>query len=141
MELIDNNSNLIEIRISFEELNIFYRSLNEVCRGIDLFEFETRMGDTKEDVLRLMERILEVINETSKNNMGSTEDESRSVEIRLSINELLMIHQSLNEICHGFYLSNFQEKIGVTRKEAVDLMDEISGIYHGIEKPSEEYYY
>jgi hypothetical protein len=32
--------------------------LNEVCHGIDLFEFETRIGASKEETRRVLETML-----------------------------------------------------------------------------------
>lgn len=38
-----------------QELLIIHAALNEVCNGIALFEFETRMGAKREEVARLLE--------------------------------------------------------------------------------------
>lgn len=45
------------ICFSRDELLIVNAALNEVCNGIDLFEFETRIGATREQVMGLLEQI------------------------------------------------------------------------------------
>lgn len=49
--------------------------------------------------------------------------------VELSTEELRIIHQSLNEVCHGFILENFIEKIGVSKHATEALMDELGDIY------------
>jgi hypothetical protein len=39
------------------DLIVLGNCLNEVCHGIALFEFETRLGATKEEVRRMLDKI------------------------------------------------------------------------------------
>jgi hypothetical protein len=50
------------VRLSNDELLILNNALNEVCHGLDLVEFSTRMGAELEDVHELLNQIGKVIN-------------------------------------------------------------------------------
>jgi hypothetical protein len=43
-----------EIELTYDELLVFNAALNEVCNGIDVLEFETRIGASRAEVERLM---------------------------------------------------------------------------------------
>jgi hypothetical protein len=49
------------IRLSKEELVIINNALNEVCNGLDLNEFSTRMGETRKNVEELLFQIRKII--------------------------------------------------------------------------------
>ena len=36
-----------------------------------------------------------------------------------------MIHQMLNEVCHGIYIPNFEAELGLTKEDAKDLLQEL----------------
>lgn len=57
MELLKKDKQFIDIRISRDELTTLYACMNEVCHGIDLFEFQTRIGESREEVIRLMKAV------------------------------------------------------------------------------------
>ena len=61
MQLLNNNAHSAQLLISLDELYILHQSLNEVCHGIDLFEFETRMGASRKEVEGLMKSIRIII--------------------------------------------------------------------------------
>ncbi len=63
MQLLNNDSKSVEVKLSIDELLTIHQSLNEVCNGIDLFEFQTRIGVSREEVLHLMKEISQIINE------------------------------------------------------------------------------
>jgi|EndMetStandDraft_5_1072996.scaffolds.fasta_scaffold1071487_1 hypothetical protein len=44
--------------LTVEELIALSNCLNEVCHGIELFEFETRVGASKEKVAAMLDTIL-----------------------------------------------------------------------------------
>ena len=62
MKLLKNNSNSAEVQLSIDDLITIHQSLNEVCNGIHLFEFQTRIGVSKEEVSHLMTTISQIIN-------------------------------------------------------------------------------
>jgi hypothetical protein len=47
----------IRIEISQEELAIIANSMNEVCNGIDIDEFDTRIGASIESVKQLLREV------------------------------------------------------------------------------------
>ncbi|MBU9169781.1 hypothetical protein ACS0ZG_36295 [Burkholderia gladioli] len=55
-----------EIEVSHEELLVLNAALNEVCNGIDMFEFETRIGAPREKVERLMAEIQAALDQFEK---------------------------------------------------------------------------
>ncbi len=62
------------------------------------------------------------------------------VDLRLSIDELLLLHHAVHEICHGFQLSDrdFQEILGVQRGEAKELLRRIVGVLERLDILEEE---
>jgi hypothetical protein len=43
--------------LTLYDLYVLHQALNEVCHGIDVPEFSTRMGASREEVLNLMLRL------------------------------------------------------------------------------------
>ena len=54
MEIIDTTAEWSHISIGRDELLIVSAALNEVCNGIEVFEFETRIGADPERVAALL---------------------------------------------------------------------------------------
>ena len=50
-----------EIEFTKDELTWINNALNEVCIGLDLREFGTRMGAEKPQILKLLHRVSEVL--------------------------------------------------------------------------------
>lgn len=57
MEIIDATAERLQIDLDREELLILNAALNEVCNGIAVFEFETRIGADRERVAALLKEI------------------------------------------------------------------------------------
>ena len=57
MEILNTASERSQIDIDREELLIVNAALNEVCNGIAVFEFETRIGADRERVSALLKEI------------------------------------------------------------------------------------
>ncbi|MDF7669603.1 hypothetical protein PT276_10175 [Orbaceae bacterium ESL0721] len=64
IDIIDKHAN---ISLSYEELLMLNAIFNEVCNGIDVFEFETRIGATKEEVSYLLRQIGNILDKMEKN--------------------------------------------------------------------------
>ncbi|WP_063923059.1 hypothetical protein [Cupriavidus basilensis] len=47
----------VEVELSQDELLVLNAALNEACNGIDVFEFETRIGASRANVERLLAEI------------------------------------------------------------------------------------
>ncbi len=59
MKAIQIGTKRSQIELSLEEILILTNSLNEVCNGIDLFEFATRMGADRERVRLVLAELSE----------------------------------------------------------------------------------
>ena len=57
MELIGTNSDMSQVSMSRDELLIISAALNEICNGIEVFEFETRIGATRDRVGALLKQL------------------------------------------------------------------------------------
>ncbi|MBY3095460.1 hypothetical protein HFO15_33700 [Rhizobium laguerreae] len=49
------------ISTNMEELRILHAALNEICHGIEIFEFETRIGASLEEVKGVMRSLDEIL--------------------------------------------------------------------------------
>lgn len=63
MKIVDIGDTLARIDISRNELLIIKATLNEVCNGIELFEFETRVGAARDRVRELLKEVGLLIDE------------------------------------------------------------------------------
>ena len=60
MKAIQIGTKRSQIELDLEEILILNNSLNEVCNGIDIFEFATRMGVDRERVRHLLAELSEL---------------------------------------------------------------------------------
>jgi hypothetical protein len=58
MVIMRTENDVFHAKITKDELIMIGNCLNEVCHGMDLFEFETRVGASKEETCRVLEQIL-----------------------------------------------------------------------------------
>lgn len=61
METIYVNSEKAQMEMSLDDLRLLCNALNEVCNGIDVPEFETRLGATPKYAEAVMLGLREVI--------------------------------------------------------------------------------
>lgn len=59
MQLIAVDSDEIVTKLTRDELGVINNALNEICNGIDVEEFETRIGATREEVGSLLKQLRE----------------------------------------------------------------------------------
>lgn len=57
MKIIESVSDQTSISIEREELLLIYAVLNEICNGIEVFEFETRIGVNRGRALDFMSEV------------------------------------------------------------------------------------
>lgn len=65
MDLLSVSNGKVEINIAENELLILNSALNEICNGIDITEFETRIGSDKNDVEVLLSKIGNILDKIS----------------------------------------------------------------------------
>ncbi|MBY5815915.1 hypothetical protein [Rhizobium leguminosarum] len=61
MKLISVAEADLMVSTNLEELHIFHAALNEICNGIEIFEFETRIGASLEEVKGVMRSLDEIL--------------------------------------------------------------------------------
>jgi hypothetical protein len=49
--------------------------------------------------------------------------------VSVNLKELAMIGQCLNDVCHGFRISDFAARIGSDKTSVVKLLDQIVAMY------------
>ena len=57
MEILDITKLKVTLDMTESELLILSSALNEICNGIDVPEFDTRIGASKDDAASLLERV------------------------------------------------------------------------------------
>jgi len=57
MDIINSSRDLVNVSLSRDELLVLNAALNEICNGVDIFEFETRIGAGREFVTSLLQEI------------------------------------------------------------------------------------
>ena len=63
MKLLNNNEDSVTCEIENRELLMFLAGLREVCYGVEIPCFETRVGFTKETVGKLLQDIVNIADE------------------------------------------------------------------------------
>ncbi len=61
MRIFNTTSISASVELSRDDLVILNNALNEACRGLDVQDFQTRMGAEKTDVVNLLHGISEVL--------------------------------------------------------------------------------
>ncbi|WP_122669874.1 hypothetical protein [Pseudomonas viridiflava] len=57
MKVINFGADKAQVNLTQVELLVLNAALNEVCNGIDIFEFETRIGSDKNSVLDFLNEV------------------------------------------------------------------------------------
>ena len=57
MEIIEAKENKTIVSLSSTEITILNNALNEICNGVDIPEFETRIGYSRQQVEDLLDQI------------------------------------------------------------------------------------
>jgi len=66
MNAIQINKEKIIIDLSRDELGVLTNALNEVCNGIEVWEFDTRMGIKIEDARAILESLSLIYKKTDR---------------------------------------------------------------------------
>ena len=98
--------------LNSDERILLINTLNEVCNGFRIDNFEKKIGAHKERVARLLARI-------------SDADEQGDGKCEFSESDLEIINNSFNEVIKEIEEWEFQTRIGISRKEAFAIADRI----------------
>lgn len=63
MKVIDNDGTKLTCEISREEILTLMAGMREICYGVDIHAFETRLGYSKERVGVLVQQLRSIIDE------------------------------------------------------------------------------
>lgn len=66
MNAIKINKDKIILELSKDELGVLSNALNEVCNGIEVWEFGTRMGITIENARTILESMTSIYKKADK---------------------------------------------------------------------------
>uniref|UniRef100_A0A486XI65 Uncharacterized protein n=1 Tax=Rheinheimera sp. BAL341 TaxID=1708203 RepID=A0A486XI65_9GAMM len=67
MKVVDISAESSNIGLTLDELLIVNAALNEVCNGMAIFEFETRLGADRERVALLLKEVGLLLDRMEKN--------------------------------------------------------------------------
>lgn len=67
MKLIKIVDKQVDISLSYDELLVVNNIFNEVCNGIDVFEFEIRIGKSKKEIYCLLKKIGNILDQIEHN--------------------------------------------------------------------------
>lgn len=68
MQILNTDDNIASVKLSVRELTTLSNALNEVCNGMDIFEFETRLGVSIQEARKLLKEMGELISNTEVTN-------------------------------------------------------------------------
>ena len=61
MEVIDIRNDGAVVSLDNRDIMIINNALNEICNGISIFEFDTRIGESRQVVSDLLRKISELV--------------------------------------------------------------------------------
>jgi hypothetical protein len=117
MNLTVINYKKVEVHFLLEDLEIFQNILKEVRLALEGGGYETRVGVSPRQAGGFFESILQEMKESGKSD----------IKISLSNREVGLLNNLLSEACNGINIHNFEAKIGITEKEAKNLLNLVHG--------------
>lgn len=60
MQVLETTATQARVELTIEDVTLINNALNEVCNGIDLPEFSTRLGATIEDARALLRQVTDL---------------------------------------------------------------------------------
>ena len=124
MELKKFDAQSVSLVLSLDELVTMAQALNEVCNGIYVSDFETKMGSDEIETLQLLEDFLIPIYRQMKRSGVSD-----SV-VRFSRRQLRAVIGAFEEVCKEIDAIEFATRMGAERSEVDRILHEIVPIYH-----------
>lgn len=106
------------IQLSRSELYIIYTALNEICNGIEIPEFELRIGVPEKKVCLLLDKVGDLYRKIKK-------EDSEHLDIELTNDELYIIYTVLNEICNISEIPEFELRIGYPEEQVAQVLAKI----------------
>jgi len=117
------NSEIVLLQADQKEFQILNLTCETVCQYIK-GGFHARIGATRDEVEEIVLLITEAINF-----LDSQPNQQLTTQISISVDQLRIIGQILNEACNGIKIFDFENKIGTTRNELRGFLHLISEVY------------
>jgi hypothetical protein len=70
--------------------------------------------------------------------MQLRESDNAHVVLELTHNELIVLNNALNKVCHGLDLPDFSTRLGAQRDELDTLLRQIGEVLQGMTKPQDD---
>ncbi|MEG3974346.1 hypothetical protein QT970_06960 [Microcoleus sp. herbarium8] len=114
MKTINLTHEFAEIQISTKHLTTLINAGAAVVDNISQYEIHARIGVFIEEFKAFFE-LLSLVK--SQLNLDNSKNIKQYI-LTFSYDDLLLLNQTLNEVCNGFFLQEFESQIGVPREEA-----------------------
>jgi len=122
MQVKGFDSHGVRLVLSRHELGIMGNALNEVCSGLRVADFASKMGGEEPRVYRILRDIIPVYRKMER--AGASD-----VSIQFSRFELRAIIGALRTVCEEIDLIEFRTSMGATRDEVDAILDIIIPIF------------
>ena len=122
MKLKGLNAGRALLLLSLDELGTIGNSLNEVCNGIHVADFESKMGGNPEEVEHILDEIIPIYRKADR-------PRSSDVTVSFSDGELRAIIGALKTVCREISEFEFQTSMGDELSEVEQILDQITPIY------------
>lgn len=105
----------ITVKLDSEEIWPLLNILNEVCNGLHIKNFEKTIGEKKEFVVHLMNKI-------------SKEENKEDIVLNINNSELLVLKKTFEEVFKQIDDWEFQTRIGISTQEATKINNKIISV-------------
>lgn len=111
------------LRLSLDALGTMGNALNEVCNGIRVADFESKMGGRPEEVEQILDEIIPIYRKADK-------VRSPHVTVSFSSREVRSIIGALKTVCREIDEIEFYTRMGAEISEVEEMIDKLIPIYH-----------
>lgn len=119
MQIVQHTEKELRVIVSKEEESILLKTIDLIPQILSGSDFSTFLGINESDFPSLSQSL----SCQFKENASDSGQKNSSIE--LSLDEIFILSNSLNLICNGFKIINFEGEIGASRKDARTLLEQI----------------
>lgn len=108
------------LEISRHELGSLSNALNEVCNGIEVLDFETKIGLSTEEANGILDFFCSTYQQALQNErLGNTENK---IVLELTRRELCGLINTITVVCFEIEAWEFETRLGITIEEAKTML-------------------
>jgi hypothetical protein len=122
MKLQDLNADRLSLRLSLDELGTIGNALNEVCHGLRVANFTSKMGDKRKNVSLFLDQIVPVYRKADRSGSSHVTLSFSGRELRSIIGALRTVYREIAEF-------EFQTRMGDESSEVEEIIDKLIPIY------------